>query len=261
MTAATVARGRMPLAQHLGEARRRAVRASVALVVGAILGYVLSDQILDILRTPVAALAESRDAALNYDSVTGAFDLRLKIALFAGVVLSSPVWLYELFAFLSPGLTRREKAYTFGFLGAAAPLFAAGCFMGFSVFPHMVELLAGFASEEDSTILLASHYFDFVMKIIVATGVAFVLPVFIVMFNLLGVLSARTIAKSWRICIVAIMTFSAMVTPSADVLSMFLIAIPMCALFAAAYLVAYLHDRRVARRIARLETAPVPVTA
>ncbi|MGW9113669.1 twin-arginine translocase subunit TatC [Microbacterium sp. NPDC055683] len=256
MTAVTAARGRMPLSQHLSEARTRAVRTAVALVVGAVIGYLLSDQILDVLREPIDALAASRDASLNYDSVTGAFDLRLKIALFAGVVLSSPVWLFELFAFLAPGLTRRERAYTFGFLGAALPLFAAGCVMGFSLFPHMVELLAGFASEEDSTILVASYYVDFVMKIIVATGIAFVLPVFIVMLNLLGVLSARTIARSWRICVVAIVAFSAMVTPSADVLSMFLIAIPMCGLFAAAFLIAHLHDRAAARRAERPEAAP-----
>ena len=259
MTAATAAQDRMPLSEHLREARKRAVRAAVALAVGAVIGYLLSDQILDILRTPVAAIAESRNASLNYDSVTGAFDLRLKIALFAGVVLSSPVWLYQLFAFLTPGLTRREKRYTFGFLFAALPLFAAGCIAGFSLFPHMVELLTSFASEEDSTILQASYYFDFAMKIVVATGAAFVLPVFVVMLNFLGVLSATTIAKTWRVSVVAIVAFSAMVTPAADVLSMFLIAVPMTMLFVAAYLVARLHDRAVGRRLER--TTAEPVTA
>ncbi|WOF22921.1 twin-arginine translocase subunit TatC [Microbacterium betulae] len=257
MTTATVAQGSMPLSEHLREARKRAVRAAVALAVGAVIGYLLSDQILDILRTPVAAIAESRQASLNYDSVTGAFDLRLKIALFAGVVLSSPVWLYQLFAFLTPGLTRREKRYTFGFLFAALPLFAAGCVAGFAMFPHMVELLTGFASEEDSTILQASYYFDFVMKIVVATGAAFVLPVFVVMLNFLGVISATTIARTWRVSVVAIVAFSAMVTPAADVLSMFLIAVPMTMLFAVACLIAHLHDRAAGRRLDRTAAEPV----
>lgn len=239
---------RMPLSSHLKEARSRAARAAIALLAGVVLGYLLSDAILEVLRAPITALAESRAASLNYDSITGAFDLKLKIALFAGIALSSPVWMYELFAFLTPGLNRRERRYTFGFLGAAVPLFAVGCATGFLLFPRMVELLAGFASTEDSTLLQASYYVDFVLKIVVATGIAFVLPVFLVLLNLIGILSARAIAAGWRTAVVLIVLFSAMVTPAADVLSMFLIAIPMATLFGAALLIAWLHDRAHSRR-------------
>ncbi|MFV0285852.1 MAG: twin-arginine translocase subunit TatC, partial [Demequina sp.] len=144
MTTATAARASMPLADHLREARNRGMRAAVAFVVAALVGYALADPILDVLREPILAIAESRNASLNYDSVTGAFDLRLRIALFAGVILSSPVWLYQLFAFIAPGMTPREKRYTFGFVAAAVPLFVAGCAMGFWIFPHMVELLTSF---------------------------------------------------------------------------------------------------------------------
>ncbi|MGW8482191.1 twin-arginine translocase subunit TatC [Microbacterium sp. NPDC055903] len=240
--------GRMPLASHLREARTRAFRATAALLISVIVGYLLSGVILEVLRAPITALAESRDASLNYDSITGAFDLKLKIALYAGLVIAIPVWLYELFRFLAPGLTRREKKYAFGFLGAAIPLFAAGCTLGFLLFPRMVELLASFADSEDSTLLQASYYVDFVLKIVLATGIAFVLPVFIVVLNLLGLLAARTVARSWRIVIVAIVVFSAVVTPAADVLSMFLIAIPMALLFLAALAIAWWHDRAADRR-------------
>lgn len=238
---------RMPLSSHLREARTRVFRAAAALLVGVVVGYLLSGTILEMLRAPILEIAESQDASLNYDSITGAFDLKLKIALFAGIALASPVWLYELFAFLAPGLTRRERTYTYGFLGAAVPLFAAGCAAGFLLFPHMVELLASFADTEDSTLLQASAYVDFVLKIVLATGIAFVLPVFLVVLNLLGILPAHTLARSWRMAIVAIVLFSAMVTPSADVLSMFLVAVPMSALFLTALLIAWLHDRREAR--------------
>jgi sec-independent protein translocase protein TatC len=112
----------------------------------------------------------------------------------------------------------------------------------------MVEILTGFAPAEDSTILTASYYVDFVMKIVVAIGIAFVLPVFMVMLNVLGLVSARTLRRSWRLIVVAITLFSALVTPAADVLAMFMVAVPMSALFAAALLVAHLHDRRAARR-------------
>ncbi len=257
MTAVTAAKGHgMPLSGHLREARRRMLRAAVALAVGTVLGYILSAQILDILRAPVLELAEARDASLNYDSVTGAFDLRLRIALFAGIALSAPVLLYELFAYVAPGLTRKEKTYVFGFVFSALPLFVAGCTAGLFLFPHMVELLASFAAPDDSTLLLASYYFDFVVKIVLATGIAFTVPVFVVMLNFLGILSAKSLARSWRLCVIAIVVFSAMATPAADVLSMFLVALPMTALFFGAYLIAALHDRAVSRRNAALSEAP-----
>lgn len=238
---------RMPLSSHLREARTRVFRAAAALLVGVVLGYLLAGVILEVLRAPILEIAESQDASLNYDSITGAFDLKLRIALFAGIALASPVWLHELFAFLAPGLTRREKKYAYGFLGAAVPLFAAGCAAGFLLFPHMVQLLASFADAEDSTLLQASAYVDFVLKMVLATGIAFVLPVFLVVLNLLGILPAHVLARSWRVAIVAIVLYSAMATPSADVLSMFLIAVPMTALFLAALLIAWLHDRKEAR--------------
>ncbi|WP_410876108.1 twin-arginine translocase subunit TatC [Nocardia sp. A7] len=255
MTANTAARSTMPLAGHLREARRRATRAAVALLVGVIVGFFLSDQILDILRAPIEELARSRQASLNYDTVTGAFDLELKIALFTGVIVSSPVWLRELFAYLTPGLTRREKKYVIGFSAAAAPLFAAGCAFGFLIFPRMVSVLAGFASDQDSTILNASYYVDFVMKIVLATGIAFVLPALLVMLNCLGLLSAHRLRSSWRIIVVVIALFSALVTPAADVLSMFIVALPMSALFGAAVAITTVHDKRAARRALTSDSA------
>ncbi len=248
MSAATAARGDMPLADHLREARRRSIRAAVALTVAAVLGFAFSSEILDVLRAPIEQIAASRDASLNYDSVTGAFDLKLRVALVAGIVLSSPVWIFELFRFLAPGLTRREKRYAFGYAAAALVLFLGGCALGFAVFPHMVELLTAFADDGDSTILAAATYVDFVLKTIVTTGIAFVLPVAIVLLNSLGVLSARTIGRGWRFAVVGVAVFSALVTPAADVLSMFLVAVPMAGLFAAALGIAHLHDRRVERR-------------
>jgi len=98
-------------------------------------------------------------------------------------------------------------------------------------------------------VLSASEYVDFVLKVVLATGIAFVLPVVVVVLNLLGILPAATLARSWRIVVIAIVLFSAMVTPAADLLSMFFIALPMTALFLVAWLIAWLHDRRAARRL------------
>lgn len=254
--------GLMPLAGHLIEARTRLFRASIAVAVAVVAGYLFSDLILDVLRGPVVALAESRNATLNHGSVSGAFELKMKIALYAGLVLASPVWLYQLFAFFAPALTRREKRYTVGFVASAVPLFLAGCVAGFWLSPHVVELLAGFASTSDSTILEASYYFDFVMKLVLAVGVAFVLPVFVVLLNFMGVLPGISIVRGWRVVLVAIVLFCALATPAADVMSMFLLAVPMAALFAAAAGIALLHDRRAARRVAALAAgARASVTA
>lgn len=253
MTTATMERGMtergtMPITDHFREARRRATRAALALVIGIVLGFVLSDHILDILRGPIEELADSRAASLNYDTVTGAFDIKMKIALFAGIIISSPVWLTELFAFVAPGMTRKEKRFGFGFFAAAAPVFVTGCVFGLLIFPHMVSVLTSFSSDQDSTILNASYYVDFVMKIVVATGIAFVLPIFVVALNFLGLVSAQRFRRSWRTIVIAIMLFSALVTPAADVLSMFMIAIPMSVLFGAALVVTQVHDRRAPRR-------------
>lgn len=250
MTAATTERGTMPLAGHLREARSRGARSAVALVIASAVGFWLADPIMNVLREPIEQLALTRSASLNYNTVTGAFDLKLKIAVVTGVVLSSPVWTLQLLQFLAPGLNDREKRFTYGFLGAAVPLFALGCGFGFLLFPHMVQVLTSFSSDQDSTILTAPYYVDFVLKIVLATGIAFVLPVFVVMLNLLGAVSARSIRQSWRFIVVVITLFSALVTPAADVLSMFLVAVPMALLFGAAGVIAHVHDRRVQRRAA-----------
>ncbi|MFL0578999.1 twin-arginine translocase subunit TatC [Dietzia sp. 179-F 9C3 NHS] len=255
MTAATAARGTMLLSDHVREMRTRAVRAAVALLVGILAGYLLSDQILDVLRSPIDEIAHYRQASLNYDTVTGAFDLKLKIALFTGVLLASPVWLVEAFGFAMPGMTAREKKYTVGFALSGISLFAAGVTFGFLLFPQMVRLLAGLSSTEDATILTATYYVDFVMKIVLATGVAFVLPVFVVLLNFLDLVSAKTIRRSWRVIVVGIALFSALVTPAADVLSMFLVAVPMSILFAGALAITQIRDSRAHRRAAAAETA------
>lgn len=249
MSTATAAQaGTMSLAGHLSEARTRAFRAAVALVLGAVAGFLLADPVMDLLRAPIAEIATVRNASLNYETVTGAFDLRMRLAVYTGIALSAPVWLYQLFAYLTPGLTAREKRYTFGFLAAALPLFAAGCAAGLALVPHMVALLTGFAAADESTILQASTYVDFVMKVALATGVAFVLPALLVVLNLLGLLPARTMLRGWRVAVIAITLFSAMVTPAADVISMFLVAVPMTLLYLSAVLIATWHDRRTSRR-------------
>jgi sec-independent protein translocase protein TatC len=245
----------MSLAAHLIELRKRLFRGALAIVAGAVGGFFLAGYVLDVLRAPILAIAEQHNATLNFPTITAAFDLRLQIALTIGIVISSPIWLYQVFAFLVPGLTGREKRYIFGFFFTAVPLFLAGCVAGALVFPHIVELLTGFVPAEDSSLLAAPDYLNFVLKLVLVTGVAFVLPVFLVLLNFMGVLQGRTILKGWRWAILAITLFTATATPAADVISMFLLAIPMVGLYFAAVGVSILHDRAVERRTAALEAS------
>lgn len=238
----------MSLAQHLLELRRRLFIAAGAILVGAILGFIASDFILGALMSPINRIADARNAVLNFATITGSFDLKMQIALYTGVIISSPVWLWQIWAFIIPGLTRKEKRYGFGFFFAAIPLFFLGCVAGWYVLPNIVSIMTGFAPESTSAVTDAKLYFDFVLKLVLAVGIAFVLPVFVVLLNFVGVLSASAIIKGWRWAILLITLFTAIATPAADVLSMFLLAIPMVLLYFIAAGIAWLHDRRAARR-------------
>ncbi|GHF05319.1 twin-arginine translocase subunit TatC [Pseudolysinimonas yzui] len=240
---------RTTLAGHLRELRKRLLISAAALLVAAVTGFFVAPLVVGALRTPIQEIAAHRDAEIVYTTVSGAFDLRMVIAITIGIVASSPVWLYQLFAFLVPGLTSRERGYTFGFFFSAVPLFLLGCLAGWFVFPHMVELMTSFSSDEEATYLDARVYYDFVVKLVLAVGIGFVFPVFLVLLNFVGVLSARAIAKGWRIAILAICIFTALATPAADVASMFVLAIPMILLYLVALAVAGIHDRRLARRL------------
>jgi sec-independent protein translocase protein TatC len=267
----------MSLGDHLRELRKRLVFSAVAIVVAAVVAFVdwsgicallglpfrltsLTDFVKDGMRVPINEIAENYSATISYTTVSAAFDLHLQIGLTVAILVASPVWLFQVFAFLVPGLTGKEKRYTFGFFFSAVPLFLAGGLVGWLLFPHMVQLLSTFTPAEDSIVLDARYYYDFIIKLVLAVGIGFVLPVFLVLLNFIGVLSAAAILKGWRVAVLAITLFCAIATPSVDVASMFLLAIPMVVLYFAAIGVAWIHDRAVARRLGTVESSEsVPV--
>ena len=251
----------MSLGQHLVELRKRLTRGALAIVAGTVGGWFLYDLIWPLITDPISRIAAAQGAddkevariALNYTGITSAFDIRIQVALAVGLVISSPIWLYQVFAYLVPGLTRREKRYTFGFFFSAVPLFLGGVAAGWFVLPHIVEIMYSFVPKGSTTFYDTKYYLDFVLKLVLARGIAFVLPVFLVLLNFIGILQARTILKGWRWAILAITIFTAIATPAADVVSMILLAIPMILLYFAAVGVALWHDRGVARRAQALE--------
>ncbi|MFD5600733.1 twin-arginine translocase subunit TatC [Leucobacter sp. NPDC058333] len=241
--------GRMSLGEHLVEFRKRLMISAAAIVVALVAGWFLSPWVWDMLRQPVTDLVDSgRDAQISYADISSGFDTKVQIALFIAILIASPVWLYQVWAFLAPGLTRREKLTGVGFLGAAVPLFLGGAYAGWLVLPNIVRLMASFQPEEDTFNLNARNYLDFAVKLLLAVGVGFVMPVLLVMLNFIGVLRGAAIIRSWRIAILVIILFAAIATPAADLMSMFLLAAPIVLLFFIAAGIALLHDRRVDKR-------------
>ena len=244
----------MSLGEHLVELRKRLTIIGAAILAAAVGGWFLADPVWAALSEPLLAVAESegRQAEIAYTAVTEAFDTRLIISVVIGIVIASPIWLYQLWAFIVPALHRREKLYAVGFLGAALPLFLAGCAAGWFILPHIVELLTSFAPDDTATLLTARIYLDFSLKLILAIGIGFVLPVVLVMLNFARVITGASILKGWRWAILTITLFTAMATPAADIMSMFLLAIPMVGLYYLAAGIAVINDKRVAKREAAL---------
>lgn len=241
----------MPLREHLRELRRRIMLIALGLLVGGVLGWVLYDPVFALLQQPVLDVAESRSTtvALNFQGVATSFDMQVKVSLFLGVLVSSPWWIYQLWAFVTPGLTRRERTYALGFLAVAVPLFLGGAALAWWALPNAVRLLTEFTPDDATNLIDAQLYLSFVMRIVLAFGVAFLLPVLMVALNFAGVVRARTWMAGWRWAVLTAFVFAAVATPTPDAITMLAVAIPVSLLFFAALGVCLLHDRRLDRRL------------
>lgn len=241
----------MSLGAHLVELRKRLVIAAIALVVGMVIAFLVTDPIIHFITEPIRTVADERGeqiVALTFNSVTAPFDLRMRIAFSIGLFFSAPIWLWQIWAFIMPGLTKKEIQYTAGFIGAAVPLFFAGCYVGTLVVPHVIELMAGFTPEGGNNLYEASMFYDFVFKLMIVVGISFVLPVFLVALNFAGVMSGRDILKGWRVAILIASVFGALATPAADIVSMLMLAGILVVLYFAAAGVSVLFDRRRTKR-------------
>lgn len=242
--------GRMPLGDHLRELRRRLVWAALGIVVGAVAGWLLYDPVVAMMTAPLGHIADDQDVAagLNFGTVGSAFDLKMQVSVFLGLFLSSPWWIGQLWMFITPGLTRTERVYSLSFVLAGAVLFLAGGTLAWLVLPRAVEVLTSFTPDSGLNLLSAREYFVFFMRVILAFGVAFLVPLLLVGLNFLGILPARTLLKGWRWAVLVAFVFAAFANPLPDAWSMVALALPMCALYFVAVGIGFLRDRRVARR-------------
>src|SRR4051794_4597401 len=238
--------GRMSLGDHLRELRNRITISAIAILIGGIVGWIYYNQVINALTKPLRELQRGREGVvnINFAGMTDAFALQLTTSLFVGVIIASPVWLFQIWGFIVPGLTKKEKLVARLFVVAAVPLFLAGCLFAFIMVPKAVAVLLGFTPQGAYNLQDGSQYLNFVLRFIVAFGCAFLLPVFLVALNLVGVISAKAMLKGWRPAVMIILVFAAIMTPTPDAYTMLFLASPMVLLYFASVGVAFLLDRR-----------------
>lgn len=256
--------GNMTLFEHIKELRYRLVLAALAVVLATAVAGIFNRALYGVLLSPysraVAILAETRpdiETSIVNIGVTAPFTLILKICLVAGLVLSSPVWLWQLWAFIMPGLLATEKKWAMSFVAAASPLFLAGVMLGYFVMPKGVSVMLGFTPEDApvTNLLDLPYFLNFMLRLMIVFGIAFLIPVIVLMLNFVGVVSAKQLAKSRNVVIFATFVFGAVATPSTDPFSMLALSLPMLVLFLVAEAIAHVNDRRRAKKKAIAELA------
>ena len=243
----------MPLVEHLRELRSRLVKATLAIVLGMVVGWIYYDAIFAWLSAPFQAVvdqarAEGRDITLALTGVADPFVLQLQIAAVTGLLLSSPVWLHQLWRFVTPGLRRHERRWAIAFVVVAVPLFASGVMLAYFVLPYGLELLFGFTPQNVENIVAVDRYLAFFIRIVLVFGVGFLLPLMLVLLNFAGVLTGKRLLSWWRWLIFAVFVFAAVATPTGDPINLILLAGPMLILLCLAIGVSLLNDRRRARK-------------
>jgi sec-independent protein translocase protein TatC len=247
----------MSLSGHLKELRNRLFWSALFIIGGSVAGWFMFDFVFNELQRPIVELASKpgSNATINFPTVVSAFDVRLQVSIFLGILMSAPVWLYNLWAFVTPGLKKRERRYTIGFVIASVPLFIGGTALAWASLPTFVVVLVGFTPDGAANVINASEYILFTIRILLVFGLAFVLPVALVMLNFAGVITAQNIIKSWRMAVFVAAVVGAIATPVAEPMAMFLLMVPLLLLYFLAAGIAYLHDKRVAKKLAALELA------
>jgi sec-independent protein translocase protein TatC len=268
--------GSMTLIEHVRELRNRLFWASLGLVAGLIVGFILTQWVFHQLEQPYCALPSSKpnggECKFLVLGVGDTLILRLKIALWIGLIVGAPVWLYQLWAFIAPGLHRHERKWAYIFVAVAAPLFCAGAVMAFLVVGHSLAFIMKAGVLGEPTQLEVTSYVGFVTSMILLFGVAFEFPLILLMLNFTGVTSAKRLLSWWRVVIFLSFAFAAIATPDPGPFGMTLLAACMSLLYFIAVGIAFLNDRRRGRgkeiyagldddEISPLTDEPEPVAA
>ncbi len=253
---------RMSLIDHIRELRNRVLKAVVVITAGAIAGWFIEPGVFTFITRPYCKLpANVRNGVQPglpaghsqqcHLIITGLFDyffLHLKLAIVIGIIISAPFWMYQLWAFIAPGLHSRERRWTYLFAGAVFPLFAVGGTIAYFAMTRGLHFLLTMLPPTVVPFISVTSYIGFALAMLLIFGIAFELPLVMVLLNVAGVLTHQRFAKWRRMIIFAVFAFAAVCTPSPDPFSMLLLAVPCVALVEAAEIFAWANDRRRARR-------------
>ncbi len=244
--------GRMPLFDHLRELRNRVVKISLASVAGGVGGWVYYNRIWSFMQRPYCQAVgycklNTFGHSLIYSGVMDGFYLHIKIAVLAGTIATSPVWLYQIWAFVAPGLYAKEKRWTFAFIGTAVPLFALGCFFAYLAMSRGLKFFLSMSGGGLTALFTADSYLGYWIAMIVGFGLCFEVPLFLVMLNLIRVITHERFRKWRRLIIFLIFVFAGIASPSPDPITMLVLGGTVAVLVEVAEVLIYLNDKRWAR--------------
>ena len=242
--------GRMSLVEHLRELRSRLTWSVAAYLVGVAVALVLWEPIFDILRRPYCGVAGQHSCKLYAYGIFDAFNTKMRVAFIGGALLSSPFWLYQLGAFITPALHRKERRYAAMFLVASLLLFFTGAAFAYFTLSHGLQILLHVAGNNVTNLPSLKSYLSFVTLVLVLFGLAFEFPVVIVFLNVVGLLSS-TKMRSWRRgMIFCLFAAAAVLTPTADPFTFVALAIPLCLMYELCILIARVRERAQRKRAA-----------
>ena len=247
--------GRMPLMDHIRELRNRVVKIALALGAGMIVGFIFFTPVWNVIDRPLCSAVIRGHTGCNtlgvnqlaLDGPLDPFYLHVKVALVVGVILSSPFWLYQLWAFVAPGLYTREKRWSYIFLGTAVPLFLIGVTLAYWSLGRSMHYLLGLTPHGVANLIQVDQYMSFVMAMLLAFGLAFELPLLIVMLNLAGILTHERFRKWRRVMIFGVFLIAGMANPSPDPITMLILGGGCAILVEVAEFIVWSNDRRRAR--------------
>ena len=242
----------MSLIEHLRELRNRLFKASLAIVIGTVIAWSFYPRIFEILSQPVTTIvdqaqANGRDVRLVLGGVADAFVLQIKVSVVTSMLVTSPIWIYQLWRFITPGLYRKEKLRAYLFVSVAVPLFVSGAVLAYIFLPIGLNLLFGFTPAGVGNYVPVDRYLSFFLRMVLVFGISFLAPLFIVMLNMFDVLEAKAITSRWRVVVLVVFAFAAIATPTGDPVNMTLLAVPVLLLISIATFIAWINDKRRAR--------------
>jgi sec-independent protein translocase protein TatC len=244
--------GRMPLMDHLRELRNRVVKIALVILIGAGVSWAFYNRIWAFLKEPYCRAVNGCNPTklghtLIYSGVMDGFYLHLKVAIIAGAIITSPIWLYQLWAFIAPGLYSREKRWTYLFVGTAVPLFGLGCFFAYLAMSRGLNFFIGMSGGGLTALFTADSYLGYWIAMIIGFGLCFEVPLVLVILNLARVITHQRFKKSRKIIIFLVFVFAGIASPSPDPLTMLLLGGTVVALVEVAEVFIYFNDRRYAR--------------